>query len=141
MILMETGPESQGGLNVKNRIIRNKAYIKLMLMVLLALFTVACGQKAGDNADSNKPGISSNVAFPNEHIEEIYKKNNCLSCHGAGLGGRVGPETNLEHVGSRLSKEQIMQQISKGSRNMPGYEKIIPAEDIEAVAEWLASLK
>lgn len=113
---------------------------KTTILLLLAMFvSIACGAQK-DSASDNQ-GQSSYIEFPNAEIEELYKRNNCLSCHGVGLKGRVGPETNLETVGSRLSKEQIAQQIAKGSRNMPAYEKVIKPEEIDMLAEWLSTQK
>lgn len=112
-----------------------KQLLTTVLVVIVSVLAIACGKPAGDT------NAGRSVAFPNAEIEDIYKRNNCLSCHGAGLGGRVGPETNLETVGSRLTKEQIAQQISKGSKNMPAYEKILKPEEIDTLAQWLASLK
>lgn len=118
-----------------------KQLYTLILVAIASVLAMACGKPADNTADPGNTNAGASVAFPNAEIEEMYKKNNCLSCHGAGLGGRVGAETNLETVGSRLTKEQIAQQIAKGSKNMPAYEKILKPEEIDTIAEWLASLK
>lgn len=108
-------------------------------LILIFILMAACGGKTNNNTD--QPKSQNIVAFPSAEVEELYKKNNCLSCHGTGLGGRVGVETNLETVGDRLTKEQIIQQISKGSKNMPPYEKIMRPEEIELLADWLSTMK
>lgn len=111
------------------------------VIILASMVLMACGQKTDNAADSDNRGSTSYIDFPNAEIEELYKRNNCLSCHGVGLKGRVGPETNLETVGSRLTKEQIAQQIAKGSKNMPPYEKVMRPEEIDMLAEWLSTQK
>ncbi|BFT75193.1 hypothetical protein PAENIP36_66350 [Paenibacillus sp. P36] len=62
-----------------------------------------------------------------------------MACHGAGLEGDFGP--NLTKVGSRKTKDEIVQQIIKGSGDMPPFQKALKAEEIETLATWLAAKK
>ncbi|MDR6555529.1 cytochrome c [Paenibacillus qinlingensis] len=70
---------------------------------------------------------------------ELLYKDNCLACHGAGLTGDYGP--NLTKVGSRRTKDQIAAQIMNGKVEMPPFKDKLKAEDIEALANWLAAKK
>ncbi|TXK83836.1 cytochrome c [Paenibacillus sp. N3.4] len=72
------------------------------------------------------------------HAEKLYKSN-CLACHGTGLQGDFGP--NLTQVGSRKTKDQIVNQIMKGKGDMPPFKDTLKTEDIEALATWLAAKK
>lgn len=70
---------------------------------------------------------------------QVLFKDNCMACHGAGLEGDFGP--NLTKVGSRKTKDEIVQQITKGSGDMPPFQKALKAEEIETLAAWLAAKK
>ncbi|WNR45935.1 c-type cytochrome [Paenibacillus roseipurpureus] len=70
---------------------------------------------------------------------ELLYKNNCLVCHGEGLAGDYGPD--LTKVGARKTKEQIVNQIMNGRVEMPPFKDKLKPEDIDALANWLASKK
>lgn len=70
---------------------------------------------------------------------QVLFKDNCMACHGAGLEGDFGP--NLTKVGSRKTKDEIVQQINKGSGDMPPFQKALKADEIETLAAWLAAKK
>ena len=73
----------------------------------------------------------------------VFQNKNCRNCHAlAGIGGRRGPD--LTSVGTRLTANQLIDQISNGTPgggNMPAYGKqIVPAE-MSALVEFLVSLR
>ena len=73
----------------------------------------------------------------------VFQNANCRNCHALdGTGGRRGPD--LSSVGTRLTRDQLIDQISNGTPgggNMPAYgEQMKPAE-MTAVVEFLASLR
>ncbi|MDF2722744.1 MAG: cytochrome c class [Paenibacillus sp.] len=72
--------------------------------------------------------------------EALYKQR-CLSCHGERLEGRVGPGTNLTQVGGKLTREQIMRQITEGGNGMPGFKSSMSEAEIGTLADWLAAKK
>lgn len=101
------------------------------LFVGASLVLAACsggGNEAGENKDNG--GSTASAA------EQVYKQS-CASCHGQNLEGQVGP--NLQKVGSKYSKDEIKQIIEKGRGGMPA--GVIQGEDVDKVAEWLASKK
>ena len=113
---------------------RKRIFITLLSAAVLLL--AACGQ-----ASDKKPNAGgADIANGNAQIETLYK-NNCLSCHGANLEGLVGPTTNLQKVGERLSKEQIVNQITNGNKNMMGFKGKLTDEEIDILASWLAEKK
>ncbi|SFI64456.1 c-type cytochrome [Thermoflavimicrobium dichotomicum] len=69
--------------------------------------------------------------------EETYA-NNCASCHGGNLEGRIGP--NLEKIGGKMTKDQIVKVIKEGKGDMPGQPQISD-QAREKLAEWLAGKK
>jgi cytochrome c551 len=68
---------------------------------------------------------------------EALFKNKCAGCHGQNLEGAVGP--NLTAVGSKYSKEQILDILSKGKGSMPG--GLVKGADADTIAAWLADKK
>ena len=76
--------------------------------------------------------------------KKIMIREKCFDCHTiSGTGGAAGP--NLTHVGSRRSREYIIQQIRnpgshKADTAMPSF-KHLPDQDINAVADYLSRRK
>jgi ubiquinol-cytochrome c reductase cytochrome b subunit len=69
----------------------------------------------------------------------IFQNKNCRNCHVLeGRGGLRGPD--LTAVGARLTKDQLINQVSNGTPgggNMPAYGKQINAHEMKALAEFL----
>lgn len=86
-------------------------------------------------------GAVSTQAKPGE---AIFKAQGCPACHKiGGIGGSVGPD--LTRVGSVRTEEWIEEQIrNPKSHNpnsiMPSFVKL-PESDVEALSDYLASLK
>lgn len=70
---------------------------------------------------------------------QVLYKDNCMSCHGAGLAGDFGP--NLTKVGSHKTKDEIIAQILGGKGDMPPFKSALKSEEIEVLAAWLADKK
>ncbi|TVY10327.1 cytochrome c [Paenibacillus cremeus] len=92
------------------------------------------GTKQADTAAANL------MAGASDQVQATYKQR-CLSCHGNSLEGKIGPKTNLQKIGARLTKEQIIAQINKGGGGMPGFAGQLKPEEIDGLAEWLAGKK
>ncbi len=73
----------------------------------------------------------------------MFQNKNCRNCHALrGLGGRRGPD--LSGVGTRLTRGQLIDQISNGTPgggNMPAYGKQMSPAEMTAVVEFLVSLR
>ena len=70
--------------------------------------------------------------------KEIYETK-CIRCHGAeGIKGKWGA-TNLQT--SRLDDKETIQIIQNGKRNMPSFKKKLSEEQINAVKEYVKSLR
>ena len=98
---------------------------KTVILAGLALTLTACS--SGNDGESQAPQTEE---------EKIYA-NNCASCHGNALEGYAGPR--LDDVGSKMSKEDILDIIETGGQGMPG--DIVQGEEAEKVAAWLAEKK
>ncbi|UVI28839.1 c-type cytochrome [Paenibacillus spongiae] len=111
--------------NTPSRILRNA--LPLMLGAVMILLT-GCG------------GGGSNTLEGPAQTVKIYKAN-CVSCHGSELQGKMGASSNLQDVGARMTEEEIIQQIRDGEGSMPEFASKLEADEITALAEWLASKK
>jgi len=78
----------------------------------------------------------------------VFQNKNCRNCHTlAGkssppTGGKRGPD--LTTVGSRLTADQLIDQVSNGTPgggNMPAYGKQISPEEMTALVDFLVSLR
>jgi ubiquinol-cytochrome c reductase cytochrome b subunit len=73
----------------------------------------------------------------------LFQNKSCRNCHALeGIGGRRGPD--LTAVGTRLTRDQLIDQVSNGTPgggNMPAYGKQISAPEMTALAEFLANLR
>ncbi len=69
----------------------------------------------------------------------------CLSCHSVdGVGSKTGD--NLTHIGSKRTVAELAQRITnpkilKPNTEMPAFESKLSAEEIAALAAWLAAHK
>ncbi|RAP75243.1 c-type cytochrome [Paenibacillus montanisoli] len=110
-----------------NKRFARPAYLTIALMLAACLLLTGCG--------SSSPTTTTAADVP-----QVYKSN-CISCHGSELQGRMGPSTNLQQVGKRMSKEQIATQIKKGGGGMPAFSGKLSADEVDELANWLSSKK
>jgi ubiquinol-cytochrome c reductase cytochrome b subunit len=73
----------------------------------------------------------------------MFQNKNCRNCHALeGLGGQRGPD--LTAVGTRLTRDQLIDQISNGTPgggNMPAYGKQVNSVEMAALVDFLVSLR
>jgi ubiquinol-cytochrome c reductase cytochrome b subunit len=81
----------------------------------------------------------------------VFQYKNCRNCHALeGRGGRRGPDLTL--VGTRLTRDQLIDQVSNGTPgggnngmpgggNMPAYGKQINSYEMTALADFLSGLR
>lgn len=85
-------------------------------------------------------GDSKSAATAAVDAEAIVKQS-CIACHGDTLDGKGSDKKNLQKIGSRMNKEQIVQQITNGGGGMPGFKSKLKEEEIVAIAAWLEAKK
>lgn len=73
----------------------------------------------------------------------VFQFKNCRNCHALdGIGGRRGPD--LTAVGTRLARDQLIDQVSNGTPgggDMPAYGKQITPAELTILVEFLVSLR
>jgi ubiquinol-cytochrome c reductase cytochrome b subunit len=73
----------------------------------------------------------------------LLQSKSCRNCHALkGSGGTRGPD--LTSVGTRLTTDQLIDQISNGTPgggNMPAYGKQISPAEMTALVEFLTNLR
>jgi len=73
----------------------------------------------------------------------VFQNKNCRNCHALeGVGGRRGPDLTM--VGTRLTRDQLIDQVSNGTPgggNMPAYGKQISPAEMTALAEFLTNMR
>ncbi|MDQ6421180.1 cytochrome c [Paenibacillus sp. LHD-117] len=107
-------------------------------LTVFAIILLAIAAGCGGPLQGKKSGKALSDA-PAE-TAALYQSR-CLSCHGSELQGRVGSETNLQQIGSRLSADEIAVQIRDGGQEglMPAFGDQLTEEEIKGLADWLAS--
>lgn len=116
----------------------------LLAALLLMLVTAGCG--GPDKSSGGGHGPSGGDAARKQPLEgpaetvALYRTH-CLSCHGNDLTGNMGAPTNIRQVGARLDRDAIRQRIAQGGDIMPAFADRLKEEEIDALADWLATLK
>jgi mono/diheme cytochrome c family protein len=98
---------------------------------------------AAEDATESKESTAAPgpVAEPEKARIDVRKlfAMNCSWCHdGYGLHAGKGPKL----VGTKLNEKQLYERIAKGkSGYMPGFEKTLKKEQIDAFVEYIKGLK
>ena len=106
----------------------------------------ACGNNNNGNNNAASPSpVATNAptgttSVQASNAEALYKAN-CISCHGTDLEGKMGGNTNLQHVGADLDTDQIVNQITNGGGGMMAFKGRLSEDEIKALADWLAAKK
>lgn len=104
-----------------------KKLLKMLFGTALVMSLAACGGGDDEGGDTATAGDA----------EKIYSQK-CSSCHGGDLKGGMGPD--LTAVGASKSKDEIAAIIKDGTTGgMPA--GLIEGDDLDKVADWLASKK
>lgn len=118
----------------------SKKRVALIFVAAVALLMLtACG--GGNNSKSGNGGGNGGGAAMAEKPAAYNSR--CLSCHGTDLKGNVGGNSNISKIGSRLTRDQIYDTIANGKSgtSMPAFGNVLSEEEINELADWLASLK
>lgn len=112
----------------------------LISAVVLLIALTGCGGKTTNNA-GNTANQGAGAATPAPSNVETLVKQNCTACHGNNLDGMGVQSKNLQNVGARLSRDQILTTISAGRGGMPAFKGRLKDDEIAAISDWLATKK
>ncbi|MDP4085169.1 MAG: cytochrome c [Bacillota bacterium] len=113
-----------------------KKFLALMMGATLIMGLAACGGGSDSSKSTNKNQTTTNTAQAGDAQKIVSQK--CFACHGDNLKGSIGPD--LQHIGSKYSKAQILNILKNGkSGGMPA--GLISGSDADTVATWLAAKK
>ncbi|WP_279628319.1 c-type cytochrome [Paenibacillus ferrarius] len=136
-------PDDSSGSSTAPQRAARRLTIGALILAPMMLALAACGGTSGGSATPKAPAATaaseSNPAYVK--AQELFTANKCISCHGVDLEGKVGVKTNLQKVGSKLSSEQIANQIKNGGGGMPVYKTKLSEEEIGLLTDWLSSKK
>ncbi|MGD8190252.1 c-type cytochrome [Brevibacillus ginsengisoli] len=129
-----------------------KRFAPLMLAGAVALVLTACGgggnqaQQPAQQPAAQQPAAQQPASTPSQGADTVDTakaegvfKQTCAGCHGVDMQGQIGPK--LADIGSRLSKDQILDVLKngKGGGGMPA--GLVQGADAENLAAWLATKK
>lgn len=97
--------------------------------------TQAAGDKAGDKTPTPPAAIDTTQMVASGR--KLYVAN-CVSCHGQGAEGKIGP--NLHAMGDPDAK--VYRHIANGfGQKMPAYKKTMTKDQIDTLVAYIQSLK
>lgn len=108
-------------------------YILIMVMGLGLVFFLSI-KGIGDAKEIAKEAEGGAVEEAFE--PEAYAQKACITCHGENLEGS-GSVPSLHGTG--LSKDEVADILTNGRGGMPG--GLVPADNVDAMSEWVANLK
>jgi len=115
---------------------KRKIRMAALLLAAIGLGLSACGGGGNGGANKGNQGGEAPADGTAAQAEAIYKAN-CVSCHGANLGGGLGPE--LRNVDQRLSLDEQFTVVKEGRGQMPAFGGSLSDEEIRALVEWMSA--
>ncbi len=109
---------------------------KFLFLIFLIFIVFSCNQKENTN-NSSSFAESSEIVKPDAQL--IYTLN-CASCHGP--DGKLGLSKAADLSKSILDEKATKKMIENGnSKGMMPYKDLLSEEEIDALVEFLPSLK
>ncbi len=103
------------------------SYMKIIILTIISLFVLSaysCG-----SAEEEKQEV----------VGETLYKVNCSLCHG--MNGDKSLSGAKKRVESTLNKEQIIEIVTSGRRQMPEFGSKRTAKEIEEIAAFVANFQ
>lgn len=102
-----------------------KRFLPVFAMALIWMAS-SCGNSSQAEGDTSPDG------------KKVYSQY-CKLCHGA--DGQLGLNNAANLATSTLSKEEMIEVITNGRNTMQSYENILSEAQIDAVADYLLTLR
>lgn len=112
------------------------AVFGLGLMFFLSLEGIDNAEEMASEEEAAEEG-GGETAEGGEFDPEGHYQSSCIGCHGSSYEGGAGP--SLIGVGEKLSPEEIQDILVNGKGSMPP--GLVPQENAEAMAAWVAEIK
>ena len=122
-----------------------------VLSVVFVMLVIATLAYMGETSPwSPKMEAWSQDAIPVEYVQNrspiqlhgalVFQNKQCRNCHSlGGEGGERGPA--LDAVATRLTKDEMIRQVIQGGGNMPAYGKKLSPPEVEALVEFMLTLR
>lgn len=108
--------------------------------LLAASGAVAFAAGCGDGNDSSTGGAAPTTPQIQASTgKEIFVKAGCVSCHtlaDAGGAGNIGPNLDEE----KPPRDEVVEKVTEGDGRMPSFKNRLTAEQIDTVADYIASV-
>ncbi|MDO9353220.1 MAG: cytochrome c [Solirubrobacteraceae bacterium] len=105
----------------------------------VAVFAGCGGDDSGSGSGSGGGGSVKTITAATDGAQ-IFKEATCASCHtlaAAGAEGRIGP--NLDE--NKPPAAEVVEKVTNGDGSMPAFKGRLSTEQIQAVAEYVASVE
>lgn len=124
--------------------LRSKLPRVLVLASASATIAFAAGCGGGDDngstGNSNGGGGGKSQAIAATTGKEIFNEASCSSCHtlaDAGAKGNIGPNLDEE----KPPVDEVVEKVTNGDGRMPSFKDRLTADQIQTVAEYVASVE
>ena len=111
-------------------------------IIVVSLILSACGEQQSSNSSStNSNGQQQNpitISAASSEVKALYNAR-CISCHASDLSGKMGEQTNLQHIYESSSYDDIVATITNGGKIMPAFKDSLSEQEINSLAAWLSN--
>ncbi|MEL6926428.1 MAG: cytochrome c, partial [Bacteroidota bacterium] len=92
-------------------------------------------KQSNKKKEKKEEGPSEAVLAAGKTVFTTY----CIVCHGA--DGKMGLNGAKDLTASELTRDEMITQVTKGKGAMAAYESILKPDEIEAVVDYVRSMK
>ncbi|MBO9532259.1 MAG: cytochrome c [Solirubrobacteraceae bacterium] len=103
-------------------------------------FAAGCGSSDSSDSSSGGSGGGSSSQITATAGKDIFAAASCSSCHtlaDAGAKGNIGPNLDEE----KPPVDEIVSKVTNGDGRMPSFKDRLTTEQIQAVADYVASVE
>lgn len=132
LIILAAIPLAVVGIKRKNKLLS-------VISLLLFIYVYGVSETKSSIMKPVKPVISIQSSEDKQTAGKLIYEKVCINCHGADGTSGLSGAANL--AASKLDKEEVKDLIRNGKKNMIAYKEILAEEEIEAVADYVNSLR